>query len=80
MNSNYQSPIPNNAPISRPNGPFMTLKAQVQVQRIAELRALGEMARLKACTALRAETAASAGFIRAVVELSGAAPELPVGA
>ncbi|POA25635.1 MULTISPECIES: hypothetical protein [unclassified Pseudomonas] len=80
MNKSNQSPIPNNAQSSRQSAVFMKLKRQVQVQRFVELRALGEMARRKACAALRAETAASADFIRAVVELSGAAPERPVGA
>jgi len=80
MNRSNQSPISNNAQSSRQSAVFMKLKRQVQVQRFVELRALGEMARRKAGTALRAETAASADFIRAVVELSGAAPERPVGA
>lgn len=80
MNKSNQSPIPNNAQSGRQSAVFMKLKRQVQVQRFVELRALGEMARRKACAALRAETAASADFIRAVVELSGAAPERPVGA
>ncbi|WP_372437393.1 hypothetical protein ACCM60_21760 [Pseudomonas chlororaphis subsp. aureofaciens] len=80
MNRSNQSPISNNAQSSRQSAVFMKLKRQVQVQRFVELRALGEMARRKAGAALRAETAASADFIRAVVELSGAAPEQPVGA
>lgn len=80
MNKSNQSPIPNNAHSSRQSAAFMKLKMQVQLQRFAELRVLGEMARRKACAALRAETAASADFIRAVVELSGAAPMQPVGA
>ncbi|AZE49572.1 hypothetical protein C4K04_3903 [Pseudomonas chlororaphis] len=80
MNKSNQSPIPNNAHTGRQSAAFIKLKTQVQLKRFAELRVLGEMARRKACAALRAETAASTDFIRAVVELSGAAPTRPVGA
>jgi|GEM_PF-4912922 len=55
------------------------LKAQTAAKRFTELRALGGMAKRKAYAALQTEIAASSDFIRAVVELSGTAPDLTAG-
>jgi hypothetical protein len=76
---NNQSPALNNGSSLRRNlAPSMfDLKAQIGTKRMAELLESAEWARRKAGTALKAELAASARFIRAVVELSGAAPYLP---
>lgn len=75
-----QAPIQDNSGSGLQEAPLTDLKVQAAVKRFAELRALGALARRKADMALRTEITASAGFIRAVVELSGTAPERPLGA